>query len=115
MFKLFGKEKEVEITCTFCKGTGRDPFAIMSPLATCYVCGGKKKLRVASPNVRCSYCWGRGVSPVGARNACPACYGIGLVPARSTNQTCPRCSGTGEDKSGLYCLGCHGSGVVSLD
>lgn len=113
----FGKEsvkKEVEITCTFCNGTGRDPFAIMSPLATCYVCNGRKKVRVASPNVRCSYCWGRGVAPVGARNACLACGGIGFIPGSSDAETCPTCRGTGEDKSGLYCLQCHGSGKAVL-
>ncbi|MDI6761061.1 MAG: hypothetical protein QMD05_09565 [Candidatus Brocadiaceae bacterium] len=74
------RHKGVEITCTFCRGTGRDPFAIMSPLATCYVCGGRKKVRVASPNVSCSYCCGMGVSPIGAGNACPACCGVGFVP-----------------------------------
>ncbi|HHT9119651.1 MAG TPA: hypothetical protein ACFYD3_03775 [Candidatus Hypogeohydataceae bacterium YC41] len=105
-----GKEKEVEIACTFCKGTGKDPFAIMSPLSTCYVCQGRKKVRLASPNARCNYCWGRGVSPIGARNACPACRGIGLIPVSKEAQTCPTCDGKGEDKSGLYCLKCHGSG-----
>ncbi|MDI6761060.1 MAG: hypothetical protein QMD05_09560 [Candidatus Brocadiaceae bacterium] len=104
-FREEGREKS-EITCIFCRGTGSDPFAI----ATCYVCKGKKKVRVASPNVRCSYCRGTGVSPIGARNACPACYGVGFVPVSKGAQTCPKCGGTGEDKSSLYCLQCHGSG-----
>ena len=104
------KVKEIEITCTFCKGTGRDPFAVMSPSERCYVCNGKKKVKVVSPNVRCNYCLGNGVARVGARNACPACGGVGFVPGSSTAKTCPSCGGTGEDKSGLYCLRCHGSG-----
>lgn len=107
------KAKGVEITCTFCNGTGRDPFAIMSPLATCYVCNGRKTVKIASPNVRCSYCWGRGVAPTGARNACPACGGIGFIPVSCTAEVCPSCGGSGEDKSSLYCLQCHGSGKVA--
>ena len=29
------------IECAFCKGTGKDPFNLLSELATCQVCGGK--------------------------------------------------------------------------
>lgn len=105
--------KEEEITCVFCGGRGRDPFQIMSHLSTCYVCGGEKKVKVATPNIRCSYCGGTGISPMGGRNHCLACDGRGLVHTKGKTQKCLACGGTGVDEStGLYCLECHGGGEV---
>jgi DnaJ-class molecular chaperone len=103
-----------EVRCAFCGGRGRDPFGIMSALSTCCVCGGKGKVSVETPYVRCAFCRGSGVYP-GSRLTCTACGGVGVIPVREPDKTCPHCLGTGVDlcrEAGLYCLICHGAGVV---
>ncbi len=45
---------EIAVQCSFCGGSGRDPFGIMSLLSTCCVCGGRGFVRVPEPYMRCS-------------------------------------------------------------
>jgi len=40
------------IKCAFCKGTGKDPFDLLSKLSTCQVCGGKGKVEVKEPMIK---------------------------------------------------------------
>lgn len=49
-------KEEITIRCTYCGGRGRDPFELLSKWATCYVCGGKLRVRMKKPNRRCPYC-----------------------------------------------------------
>jgi len=109
------KETETEVltSCAFCRGTGKDPFGIMSRLSICYACKGKKNLTVAKPVGICPYCQGTGTSPIGARNYCLACRGRGMVTVPEPARVCPYCAGTGRERSGFYCIECKGKGVVS--
>lgn len=103
-----------DIRCAFCRGTGRDPFGIMSVLSTCSVCGGSGSVSMKIPYLRCAFCQGSGVYPH-SRLTCTACGGTGVTPIPDPNERCPRCLGTGvEPRSevGFYCLTCHGAGVV---
>lgn len=44
-----------EIRCAFCKGAGKDPFDLLSELATCQVCAGKGKVEVVEPAIKCAF------------------------------------------------------------
>ena len=69
-----------EITCAFCKGTGRDPFGIPSKLSLCQVCSGRGKVALADqPHEVCSACNGNGVF-AHHRLVCSVCKGKGVVP-----------------------------------
>ena len=106
--------QRVSVLCAFCRGTGRDPFGIMSALSTCCVCGGTGTVSLETPYVRCAFCQGTGVYPR-SRQTCTACGGAGVIPVHEPNETCPQCLGTGmepQSEAGLYCLTCHGTGVV---
>jgi len=104
------------VRCAYCRGTGRDPFGIMSSRSTCTACGGKRSVWVQMPPVTCAYCHGSGVSPVGARNPCLACGGTGVGSIEEPTERCCFCGGTGEHQATrLYCLPCQGKGVVSLN
>jgi len=105
---VFGKVK-----CAFCNGTGKDPFEIMSPFATCSVCHGLKEHHILKPFSTCAYCKGTGVAR-GLRNPCLSCHGIGQVSHHKGKlSVCPECNGSGAElKSNLTCLKCKGAGVV---
>lgn len=111
--------ERVEVSCAFCGGTGRDPFGIMSPLATCQVCGGAGRRRLFQPTHRCAFCRGTGVHP-GSRMTCTSCGGVGLVTAPADAVTCPGCGGSGRASdylwpgSPLSCGLCHGKGFIPL-
>ena len=108
-------EGKALVRCAYCRGTGRDRFAVMSALSTCAVCGGKREIWVQEPLATCAYCHGNGVSPIGARNPCLACGGRGVVFIQRPVESCNPCGGRGLRKTtGLYCLPCHGKGVVAL-
>lgn len=106
-----------EIACAFCKGKGRDPFGLLSELATCQVCGGTGKVEVGEPTIRCAYCSGTGVHPFGVRITCTVCNGKGMVRIIGETEICPDCKGGGRaPESKLPCLACKGKGVkVSLE
>ncbi len=108
------------VLCAFCQGEGRDPFGLMSPLATCQVCGGRGVHTLHLPVARCAFCRGSGVYP-SYRVTCTTCRGIGTneIPANAT--TCPGCRGSGRERdheyadSMLSCSQCRGKGVVSAE
>jgi DnaJ-class molecular chaperone len=108
-------EEKALVRCAYCRGTGRDRFAIMSALSTCAICAGKREIWLRKPLATCAYCQGVGVSPIGARNPCLACRGKGVATIEEPKERCRSCGGTGiHEATGLYCLPCHGKGIVAL-
>ncbi len=106
--------KLVSITCAFCRGSGNDPFGIMSYLSTCCVCGGRGIVTTSSPYSRCAHCSGTGAVKT---LTCTACMGKGVLPIITEDtRICPVCCGSGDDQSAsaMYCLRCRGRGYVSL-
>ena len=101
------------IKCAFCKGTGKDPFALLSVLADCQVCGGTAGTTIEEPALPCTYCGGSGVQPQ-TRNTCIACRGKGMIHYRGSGKKCSACNGTGRNigKGDLPCLECKGTGFV---
>ena len=114
--KAITKEgKGVEVQCAFCRGTGKDPFRLLSPLSACAVCGGKGTVWVKEPYVKCAFCGGTGVHPH-SRLTCTACMGKGVIHVEEPTRTCPVCHGWGSnptDGLDLPCTTCGGAGVVS--
>jgi DnaJ-class molecular chaperone len=111
----------VDVMCAFCSGKGKDPFGILSPLATCQVCGGTGRGTLRQPTTPCPFCRGTGVY-LGTRNTCTTCGGVGTVEIPDDAVTCPCCGGTGwaaDDAnyiwpdSPLSCGCCRGKGVVA--
>ncbi|MDP3047083.1 MAG: hypothetical protein Q8O07_06350, partial [Chloroflexota bacterium] len=106
------------VTCAFCHGTGKDPFDIMSPLATCQVCGGKGQRTLHPPTAPCAFCQGTGVHP-GTRMTCTTCLGVGTVEMPLNAVPCSCCGGSGRaadyrwPDSPLSCGCCRGKGVVA--
>ena len=72
----YHREGIVGIECAFCKGEGKDPFDILSPLSSCPVCGGRKVVELEEPIRKCAFCNGTGVHPQ-TRLTCTACMGKG--------------------------------------
>ncbi len=107
-----GHTEAAELTCSFCGGTGKDPFGIMSWISTCCVCGGKGTVRIRGPYTKCAHCQGTGAIKT---YTCTACMGTGFVPLPSSpTSICPECHGSGDDGStpGMTCLKCKGRGFV---
>ena len=101
-----------EIKCVFCKGKGIDPFELLSPLSTCTVCGGKGKVTIEEPYIRCAFCHRTGVYP-NSRLSCTVCTGKGVIGFKDPKTTCPDCKGSGrEHTTPLPCIRCGGIGVV---
>jgi DnaJ-class molecular chaperone len=106
----------VIIECAFCKGKGKDPFELLSKLATCQVCGGRGTVKVDDSHIKCVYCLGTGVFPYGSRLTCTVCGGKGVVAIKGKNEVCKDCKGTGRSRvSGLSCITCKGKGVVLIE
>jgi len=107
----------VSVKCAFCNGTGKDPFGIMSVLATCQVCRGSGQVAVTEPYARCAFCNGSGVQP-SRRLTCTVCNGKGVVPApvEAEREACPECGGNGQSHShwNLPCLKCKGKGFIAI-
>lgn len=103
--------KATGITCAFCKGLGKDPFGLLSPLATCQVCSGTGKVKVTPPTAKCAFCNGTGVH-LDKRVTCTVCGGKGVVTVPKGAKTCSECNGSGQAPDGLPCLNCRGKGVA---
>jgi len=103
--------KATGITCAFCNGTGKDPFGLLSPLATCQVCSGTGKVKVTPPTAKCAFCNGTGIH-LDKRLTCTACGGKGMVTVPMGAKTCSECNGSGQAPDGLPCLNCRGKGVA---
>lgn len=99
------------MTCAFCKGTGKDPFGLLSPLSTCQVCSGTGKVKVDPPTAKCAFCNGTGVY-LDKRLTCTACGGKGAVTVPKGAKTCSECNGSGQAPDGLPCLNCRGKGFA---
>ncbi len=100
------------VKCAFCKGTGKDPFNLLSSISICQVCSGKGKVEVKEPMIKCVYCKGTGVYPHNGRVTCTVCNGKGYVTVKGETEKCPDCNGTGVAADTLPCLTCTGKGVV---
>ena len=102
------------IKCAFCKGTGKDPFDLLSKLATCQVCGGRGKVEIKEPAIKCVFCGGTGVYPHNGRVTCTVCNGKGsVVLVKGEINECLKCKGLGRAiDSGLPCSVCGGKGFV---
>lgn len=99
------------IHCAFCGGRGKDPFELLSELATCQVCNGKGEVMIASPYNSCPACSETGVKPH-SRLVCTVCKGKGVI-SRQKGEDCPTCEGLGKNKeSDLPCSTCGGTGKV---
>jgi DnaJ-class molecular chaperone len=111
------ESKHMEVICAFCGGKAKDPYSIMSPLATCQVCGGRGRHILRQPVAPCAFCRGTGVHP-GSRNTCTTCDGVGIVEVPVEAVTCPYCHGSGRaadyvwPDSPLSCSRCLGKGVI---
>ncbi len=104
-----------KVTCSFCGGTGIDPFGIMSWISTCCVCGGKGDVWLRTPYTRCAHCNGTGAVKT---LTCTVCMGRGFVPLPpEPTKVCPECKGSGDDASApaMACLKCRGRGFVTKD
>ncbi len=112
-----GSGNQITVKCAFCNGTGKDPFGLLSTLATCQVCGGTGRVTVSEPFVRCPFCKGTGVHP-SHRYTCILCHGKGVVPAppEGEREVCPECGGSGKSHSqwNVPCTKCNGKGFISL-
>ena len=100
-----------EVKCAFCKGTGKDPWGLMSVLADCQVCKGKGTVKIEEPFEKCPVCQGTGVQ-YNRRLTCLACGGKGVLTVAKEGEVCPECRGTGKGAFGLYCLKCKGTGKL---
>lgn len=111
------EKNKIEVKCAFCKGTGKDPFQLLSKLSDCQVCLGKGKVRISGPKIKCNFCNGTGVQPyTTSRLHCSACGGVGVVTKIEPSIKCPKCGGTGiypRRPHPVACHVCHGQGVVA--
>lgn len=101
--------------CAFCRGTGKDPFGIMSYLSTCTVCSGSGVVSLPVPRIPCVHCNGSGAVKT---FTCTVCHGAGAIAAPDgPSAPCPECRGSGDDGSApcLPCLNCHGRGWLPAE
>lgn len=63
--------------------------------------------------LRCAFCQGKGTQPGANRLSCIVCGGSGRINLKQPYTICKECGGRGKKKgANLYCLPCHGKGVV---
>lgn len=105
-------EEVLIVQCAFCKGKGKDPFNLLSPLAECQVCGGRGEVMVPETAIECAFCKGTGVYP-GKRLTCITCGGKGRVSVSEPFEICRKCNGLGASPNeNLPCVDCGGTGVT---
>lgn len=113
--------------CPACGGDGD----VDSSRCTCATCGGKGVVSVQERSeeehpsqsggtrlmqIRCEYCWGRGVDPFGCpgpKSRCQVCGGKGYNSVTPPIEKCKACGATGKVPGRrLACSACKGKGVV---
>jgi DnaJ-class molecular chaperone len=101
------------VTCAFCRGSGRDPFDLLSDKSRCAVCGGRGRVVIGHPAKSCAFCGGSGVFPR-RRLTCTVCAGAGVVTVPEPARVCGQCLGAGR-MSGTFlpCSLCGGKGCVA--
>jgi len=110
---LKGKEGKITAMCAFCQGKGTDPFELLSKLSKCQVCGGRGKVSIPAPAIKCAFCGGTGIHR-DQRLPCVVCGGKGMVSIKEPIDTCPDCNGRGVIEGDyLPCLKCKGKGVIT--
>lgn len=119
-----GKAGEwLSVHCAFCRGTGKDPFGLLSRLSDCQNCLGSGEVGITGPVRTCPFCDGSGRHRR-LRLTCIVCGGTGAVTVPEPFEICPRCHGRGasviaapREQAGridyLHCPTCRGKGVVS--
>jgi DnaJ-class molecular chaperone len=110
-----GEARSVQVRCAFCRGTGKDPFGIMSHLSTCCVCSGRGAVAVEDSHELCAHCGGTGAVK---RLTCTVCGGRGVLPAlKGPTEVCLECGGSGDDPSApaMACLECRGRGRIPAE
>lgn len=66
-----------------------------------------------STKLECAFCQGKGTQPGTDRISCVVCGGSGRVKVRPPYNICKECEGKGKKLgANLYCLACHGKGVI---
>ena len=107
-----GKDRSL-VVCAFCRGSGHDPFELLSKMSLCPVCGGKGKVEIVQPWRRCAFCGGTGAHP-DTRLTCTVCMGRGRVTVVEPASDCPVCEGSGKAETGsnMPCSHCRGIGAV---
>jgi len=110
-----GEARSVQVPCAFCRGTGKDPFGIMSHLSTCCVCSGRGAVAVEDSHELCAHCGGTGAVK---RLTCTVCGGRGVLAAlKCPTEVCPECGGSGDDPAApaMACLECRGRGKIPAE
>lgn len=109
------KQRVRNFICAYCRGKGRDPFGLLSPLAACQVCGGKGRVVIVATEeriIKCSYCQGSGRHRF-TRMSCTVCMGRGMIVVDPRGAPCESCHGSGMAQGkALPCSVCSGRGVV---
>lgn len=97
--------------CSYCNGTGKDYYELLTEKSACLVCKGTGTVEVEEPIIKCVFCQGTGKNPLGSRVACIVCLGKGMVysPGESV---CTACKGSGRLGDGLPCTKCKGKGMI---
>ncbi len=107
------KRNSIEVRCAFCRGSGKDPFGIMSWLSTCCVCLGRGRVITETPHERCAHCGGTGAVKT---FSCTVCRGKGVIPeSAGPTEICLHCRGSGDQLSSpaMTCLHCKGRGKIA--
>ena len=100
------------IKCSFCIGTGKDPYELLSSISDCQVCNGSGQILMDEPFKKCVFCSGTGKNPLGARITCIVCGGKGHNHYQN-NTKCTQCKGSGKSSDGLPCTRCKGIGLFN--
>ena len=110
---------QVEVMCAFCKGTGKDPFDLMSPLVYLPGLQWGRAAGVDGPTAALRLLQGQWRPPP-FPHGLHDLPGAGQVTVPEKAVTCPGCGGSGSESdhdffdSVLSCTVCGGKGVVDL-
>lgn len=102
---------QVQLTCPYCEGKGKDYFQLLAPESYCLVCNGEGFITLEEPYKRCVFCSGTGKNPLGARITCIVCGGK-AHNSHTGEIICNKCTGRGRATDGLPCTLCKGTGYT---